>query len=129
MTRNHESFLKINRLYEDANSWYLVMDFYEDGTLQDLIERGVALQELDVAQVMMQLCAGLAHMHSLGIVHCDIKPTNILVHLPVQQSRLIKIVISDFGVSHVLKPNMRSHNLKGTPCYIAPEVFSKNGYN
>lgn len=66
-----------------------------------------------------QLCYGLQHLHSLGIVHRDIKPQNLLI----TNCGLLKII--DFGVSHILSIWNTSNdcsNYEGSPLFQAPEV-------
>lgn len=68
-----------------------------------------------------QLCLGLGHLHSLGIVHRDIKPDNLLL----TNAGVLKII--DFGVSQILSMWQRTDwcsNYEGTPLFQAPEVIS-----
>lgn len=68
-----------------------------------------------------QLCFGIQHLHTLGIIHRDIKPDNLLL----TNSGTLKII--DFGVSHILSVWSRDDwcsNYEGTPLFQAPEVIS-----
>lgn len=68
-----------------------------------------------------QLCTGLDYLHSLGVVHRDIKPQNLLIN----NCGVLKII--DFGVSHILSLWSRTDlcsNYEGSPLFQAPEVVS-----
>src|SRR5205085_3407121 len=56
---------------------YLVMPYLQGGTLEDMLAGGVFTPE-EACNVLEQLTSALAYMHSLGLLHRDIKPTNIL---------------------------------------------------
>ncbi len=65
-----------------------------------------------------QLCLGIAHAHEKGIIHCDIKPNNVLVK-EVNGEPTVKII--DFGVSKYQRLNEEETAITGTPAYMAPE--------
>jgi serine/threonine protein kinase len=98
---------------------YLVMDYCEGGTLRSLMEHRLhpALSIKLVADVL----AGLDHAHSKGIIHCDIKPENILLRLqPLGWSAQI----SDFGIARLSQElEQEGSSMTGSPAYMAPERF------
>ena len=66
---------------------------------------------------------GLQSCHNNGVIHRDIKDDNIFV------SDKGEYKIGDFGVSKVLKDSSKAESLKGTPNFLAPEVYlGKEGY-
>lgn len=94
---------------------YLVMD-YVDGVPIDrhCAGRGVTLDE--ALDLLRQVCAGVAHAHQHLIVHCDIKPENILV----TAEGVVKLL--DFGIARLLDPAGPITRLRpATPAYASPE--------
>eukprot|EP00080_Pristionchus_pacificus_P006467 PDM66487.1 nekl-2 [Pristionchus pacificus] len=102
-----------------AESIAIVMQFAEGGTLENLIrdQRGVHFSEATVLKYFTQILLGLEYMHSLNIVHRDLKTQNILLN---KKRTLIKL--SDFGVSKQLNTRSVASTLIGTPNYLSPEM-------
>lgn len=79
-------------------------------------------------QILYQVTQGLAHLHRKGIVHRDIKPTNILISV-IPSSNDAQIKLADFGISKILKSgknditNTNVANPAGTRGWMAPEVY------
>jgi len=96
---------------------YLVMPYMQGGTLEDMLSRGVFTLE-EACVVLEQLTSALAYMHSLGLLHRDIKATNILFD---QDHNLY---LTDLGIVAWLgeKPAHQGR-VMGTPQYMAPELF------
>lgn len=102
---------------------FLTMKLLHGETLEWTLSRNLLLPREDALAVFRQMVSGIAAMHAAGIIHRDIKPTNVM--LDRSGSRLC-VSIMDFGLarlneSHsvVLKPNV----LAGTPGYLAPELI------
>jgi serine/threonine protein kinase len=96
---------------------FLAMKLVAGGTLADLIGRG-ALPLERAAPILADVAAALDYAHSLGIVHRDVKPTNVLLG---EDSRAY---LSDFGIAWVVaadNPVSQSGGVFGTPGYMAPE--------
>jgi hypothetical protein len=111
-------------LYEaavDEEGAYLVSELVHGTTLDELLAAG-RLSDRDVAQIGIALCDALAHAHANGVVHRDVKPSNVLVPdhptTPAQIARL-----TDFGVARVLGGDSltRTGDVIGTEAYMAPE--------
>ena len=91
----------------------LVMEYFDGQSL----EEGPALSLLDVMLVFRMVATGLNAMHQAGLVHCDIKPNNILL------SKAGSIKIIDLGQS--CKIGTTKRRIQGTPDYIAPEQVAR----
>jgi tetratricopeptide (TPR) repeat protein len=111
----------IHDVVEVRGEMFLVMEFVEGETLRRRLERPMSLAEF--FQVAIQCAQALAHAHQRGIVHCDIKPENIML------TRDGQVKILDFGVAkHLPRSDQsttaeRGGSMVGTPAYMAPEVL------
>ena len=111
-------------LYEaavDDDGAYLVSELVRGETLAGLLESG-QLSDRDIVQVGIALCDALGHAHAHGIVHRDVKPSNVLI--PDQPtSRAHPAKLTDFGVARVIGGDSltRTGDVVGTAAYMAPE--------
>jgi eukaryotic-like serine/threonine-protein kinase len=105
---------------------YLVMEWLEGHTLGQELMRRATFSPTELLGVLEQLCAGLGAAHEAGIVHRDLKASNVMV-LPEDAWFTLKLV--DFGIAKLLagEPTAARHSLTmsgvtlGTPHYMAPE--------
>ncbi|MBS0018023.1 MAG: serine/threonine protein kinase [Arthrospira sp. SH-MAG29] len=106
------------------NGRYLVMDYCEAGTLRGLIEGNQTLGLLEGLQIIVEVLEGLDYAHQRGIIHCDIKPENILLTIVAGKWQP---KLSDFGIARRLPSHhdigSPSHAPGGSPAYMAPERF------
>jgi serine/threonine-protein kinase len=102
---------------------YMVMEFLEGLDVGELLEERGVLPAPWASELVLQTCEALAEAHSLGIVHRDIKPTNLFVTWRPDGSALIKVL--DFGISKApIGTDMQltqTQSLLGTPAYMSPE--------
>ena len=113
------------RLYETFHSprrIYLVLELAEGGELLDAIAARGTYCEADAARCVHQLCEALAYMHGLGVVHSDLKPSNLLL---ASRDPDAPLKVTDFGLgSVVLGPTTHAAlGLVGTPDYMPPEAL------
>ena len=99
----------------------LIMEYRRGPTLATLLRNGRSLPPPIVAALGQQLLAALQAVHAAGVVHCDIKPANLLVG---DDGRLALI---DFGIAEIQGATpahaaRRSGYVAGSPAYMAPEV-------
>ncbi len=99
---------------------FLTMEFIEGETLSVRLARQDRLAAEEAMEVARQLCAGLAAAHHSGILHRDLKPTNII--LSKQEDGRVRAVITDFGLAAELQ--VASDLDGGTPRYMAPELWN-----
>ena len=103
-----------------AKPAYLLMEFLEGPTLDELIYKHPRkrLGISDAIRVAIHIGAGLEHMHQKGLLHLDVKPTNVIV------ARGGRPVLYDFGSAR-RQDSARPRFVTGTDPYIAPEECSK----
>jgi len=114
---NHPHVVAVYDFVGDGDSQWLVMEYVEGKTLSELAGNG-GLHPDDVARVVRQAAEALAAAHEAGIVHRDVKPSNILV-MPDGTAKL-----TDFGIARARADSTltRTGMLTGSPAYLAPEV-------
>jgi serine/threonine protein kinase len=95
---------------------YIVMPYYAEGTLQDRLRKS-PLDPYEIARMTKQMCSALDFAHQKGIVHRDVKPSNILINDEG------KALLSDFGFAQVadISMSLTGSALIGTPAYMSPE--------
>lgn len=120
LSLQHPNIVTCQALEHTANGRYLVMDYCESGTLRNLILEEARLHPAHSLKLVMDILLGLEHAHSRGIVHCDIKPENIL--LQIQPTGWLGR-ISDFGIAQLSQDLHQDFNTTGSPAYMAPERF------
>ena len=121
---NHANVVAVFDLVEEVvdgqSQQWLVMEYVEGTNLSDLIRRRGPLTPDEAAPILAQTASALAAAHGAGIVHRDVKPSNILV-APDGQVKL-----SDFGIARTSgDPSLTQTGLvTGSPAYLSPEVAS-----
>lgn len=112
---------------------YLVMDFLEGKTLDQLLKETPKLDYKRVINLSIQICDGLEQAHSRGVVHRDLKPSNIMITTPAPGVEFAKIF--DFGIAKVMPGQAidltvgdmtRTGDICGSPLYMAPEQVQDN---
>jgi eukaryotic-like serine/threonine-protein kinase len=102
---------------------YLVMEYLDGRTLASLHGEG-ALDIVEIIGLGAQVAAALAALHEQRIIHCDVKPENILVLSDRAWGTLPQVKVIDFGVSRLVdEPPPDSSGIAGTPAYMAPEQW------
>ena len=133
---DHANIVPIFEFGEEGSIAYLVMPYLADGSLADLLAREGQLPLPRAVQYVEQTAAALDHAHAHGIVHRDVKPSNLLLH---PDGRLL---LTDFGIARAISRHAPVRSLEswrspdvadgdvtltqlgsamGTPEYMAPE--------
>jgi serine/threonine-protein kinase len=99
---------------------YIVMEFVEGQNLKEWIRVEAPFRPGRAVNTIIQVCEAVGFAHEQGILHCDLKPQNVLV-LPNGQ-----VKVADFGIARVLSTTPIAQNEKawGTPHYASPELIS-----
>ncbi|CAD8051545.1 unnamed protein product [Paramecium primaurelia] len=112
--------------YAFETKYYIafVLDYCAGGELFYHLRKLKRFNEQDAKLYFIEICIGMAYLHSQNIVYRDIKPENILLDL---QGHLL---LSDFGLSKPdMKPDDFAYSFCGSPEYMAPEMLMKTGHN
>ena len=117
---SHPNIVTVHDIGNDHGRYYIVMEFVEGQTLKQLIRQQPADRPLAINRaldLMIQTCAGLGYAHRAGLVHCDVKPQNILV-TPDE-----RVKVTDFGIARAMSEATQQNRQQvwGTPQYFAPE--------
>jgi serine/threonine protein kinase len=127
----HPHLVDVYRVGEHEGRWYVAMEFVDGMTLGEVIRRarsfGVALPRSIILDVGIAVARALQHAHTardadgqaLNIVHRDLKPPNVMI------SRTGEVKVADFGIAKAVTnlSTTTTGSLKGTPLYMAPEVW------
>jgi hypothetical protein len=120
----HPAIVTLYEAGADDEAMYLVSELVHGDTLARLLAAG-ALSDRDVGEIGLALCQALAHAHAQGVVHRDVKPSNVLVpDAPEAGGPAAKL--TDFGVARLLAGAgdellTRTGDVVGTLAYMAPE--------
>lgn len=114
----HEHVVAIHNVETDEESPFLVMPFVAGDSLQTRLDRDGALDVCEILRIGMQTAAGLAAAHAQGLVHRDVKPSNILLEEGVERT-----LLTDFGLAQASDDASltRTGYHPGTPQYMSPE--------
>ncbi len=114
----HPNIVTIYDFDIDHEHLYIVMEYLPGKDLKTLINQEGKLSVDDALHLMIQACAGIGYAHRAGLVHCDIKPHNMLV------SPDLRLKVTDFGIARALasiQPDEKTDYVWGSPQYFSPE--------
>src|SRR6202158_2813965 len=98
----------------DEGESFMVMEYVRGKTLRDVIAERGPLPEHEAARIVAQIAAALDAAHEAGVIHCDVKPANVIVdHQGTAK-------LTDFGIARAAR-GPREHELIGTAPYLPPE--------
>lgn len=119
----HPNVVKLFETFESQKHIVVVMELCAGGDLLNYVRKRRRLKETYAKYIFRQIIEGIAHIHTKGVLHRDIKLDNILL----DGKGIIKI--GDFGVSRIVTNiNDKMTEQCGTPAYIAPEILRDKGY-
>lgn len=123
LTLQHENIVTCQALEHTATGRYLVMDYCEGGTLRSLLNEDHRLHPAQSLKLVADMLAGLEHAHSQGIVHCDIKPENILLSVERGAGRPAFQTLALRGCGR----NWRSRR-RGVATQVLPPIWPRSGF-
>jgi eukaryotic-like serine/threonine-protein kinase len=115
---SHPNIVTVHDFGHQDDRYYIVMEYIEGKDLKTLIKDGAPFTTERALDLCIQMCAGLGYAHRAGLVHCDVKPQNILVTADG------RVKITDFGIARALatlRPGENTDVVWGSPQYYSPE--------
>lgn len=124
---SHPGVVDLERMFETPERIFVVMEKLKGDMLEMILshERG-RLPERTTKFLVAQILAALKHLHEKNIVHCDLKPENVLLS---SDEELPQVKLCDFGFARIIGEKSFRRSVVGTPAYLAPEVLRNKGYN
>lgn len=122
---SHPNIVSIYDVGEDADKHFIVMELIEGKHLKDLIRQEAPLPLKQSLLITRQICDALSHAHQKNIIHCDIKPHNILIN---EEGR---VKVADFGIARAVNSvtmNL-SDRIMGSVFYFSPEQAQQEALN
>ena len=116
-TLNHPNIVTILTAEKQEQVFFIVMEFVPGETLESIVERDGPLDLARALDYTCQICNAVDHAHRHGVLHRDLRPSNVLV----SDSGLVKV--ADFGTSRFLEIAAHGTTIIGSPPYMAPEQF------
>src|SRR5581483_1213557 len=101
-------------------SLYLLMEYVESSNLKQLLARNDPLLSENVAQIILDMAAGLEQVHASGFIHLDFKPENVLI----TRSGGVRLIDFDLAQTRPEEPQKMAR-YPGTPAYMAPEQLQR----
>ncbi|XP_049850344.1 ras GTPase-activating-like protein rgaA [Schistocerca gregaria] len=121
---NHPNIVKYVGILRSDNYLNIVLEFVENGSLLSILKKFGNFPETLIAVYITQVLEGLAYLHGQGVIHRDIKASNLLT------TKDGGVKVADFGVATISKPNRESENIcdnvLGSPYWMAPEIIMMN---
>ena len=114
----HPNIVRFYGLEKDNDLILMLMDYIEGESLRKMIyhARGKGISEKETLEIIQPIATALHYAHQKGIVHCDLKPGNILI------DKTGKVYISDFGIARHIDAATMTLVGAGSPAYMAPEL-------
>lgn len=119
---NHPCIIKIECFFIEEKNIYVQTEYHKDGNLKDYLQKN-KITSFDLRNIFHLLSQAIKHIHDRGIIHCDIKPENIVLNITENS---IKPILIDFDISRDLQQSLTKtyKEIRGTNGYIAPEILN-----
>ncbi|XP_034842720.1 serine/threonine-protein kinase D2 isoform X2 [Mirounga leonina] len=123
----HPGIVNLDCMFETPEKVFVVMEKLHGDMLEMILssEKG-RLPERLTKFLITQILVALRHLHFKNIVHCDLKPENVLL---ASADPFPQVKLCDFGFARIIGEKSFRRSVVGTPAYLAPEVLLNQGYN
>ncbi|XP_041927431.1 serine/threonine-protein kinase D1 isoform X1 [Alosa sapidissima] len=124
---HHPGVVNLECMFETPERVFVVMEKLHGDMLEMILssEKG-KLPERITKFLVTQILVALRHLHFKNIVHCDLKPENVLL---ASADSFPQVKLCDFGFARIIGEKSFRRSVVGTPAYLAPEVLRNKGYN
>jgi serine/threonine protein kinase len=115
---SHPNIVTVHDFGLDEERLFIVMEYVPGTDLKSIIKKRGVIPADEAVELIVQACAGIGYAHRAGLVHCDVKPQNMLV----TPDKRLKVV--DFGIARALAsivPDEKTDVVWGSPQYFSPE--------
>jgi serine/threonine-protein kinase len=115
---SHPNIITMHDFGLDEGQLFLVMEYVPGTDLKTLLKHRCRFSPEEAIPLLVQACAGIGYAHRAGLVHCDVKPHNMLV------TPDMRLKVADFGIARALStvhPGEKSDVVWGSPQYFSPE--------
>lgn len=123
---NHPNVVSMYDVGYDQGYHYIIMEYVAGCTLKEYIQHHARVSVQEAVKITIAIAEGLEHAHAMGIVHCDVKPHNILI------TDTGRIKVTDFGIARAINSAatmMYTNSVMGSAHYISPEQASGKSIN
>jgi len=118
---SHPNLVTVHDFGQDRERYYIVMESIPGSDLKTILREEGPLSIDRSVVIMIQVAAGIGYAHRAGLIHCDLKPHNILI------TKDERVKVTDFGISRALasiRPDEHADVVWGSPLYFSPEQAS-----
>ena len=118
---NHPNIVNMYDVGFNQDLHYIIMEYVDGETLKEYITRHGRLSIDEAVKFTIAIAEGLEHAHTMGIVHCDIKPHNVII------TRTGRVKVTDFGIARAMNATntvMYTNSILGSAHYLSPEQAS-----
>jgi eukaryotic-like serine/threonine-protein kinase len=121
MRLRHERIVGTHSVFTEAGHYYIVMEYLAGDSLEARLKARGALPPDESVRIAAEVCEGLAYAHERGVVHCDLKPANVLFTADGHAK------VADFGIAHIPTESLTrswatpAGFVAGTVPYMSPE--------
>lgn len=111
----HPNIVNVHEVINELSTGFMVMERLAGMDLSAVLKKKHHLSVVQTRRILTQVAAALEYAHREGIVHRDVKPSNIIIN------QFNHVTITDFGIAK--PPDNKTSNIEGSPYYLAPEII------
>ena len=118
----HPNIVKIYDFFESSDDLFMILEYCEHGSLQDIINDNKTLPYSELRQLIYDVLSAIDFCHKNGIAHHDIKPSNILI------DKYGRAKLCDFGLASLWDNSEQCREFAGSVAFMCPEIVQMKSY-